>query len=87
MTMVYFEDGKSNEIQALLNEKKQQIPKLLPEKIILNRSFARGYGLQTGIENTQFPDAIIFLCDVDMIFNAEFLHRCAATTIKNHQVS
>ena len=86
LTIVYFEDGLSAEIRNLLDQTKKVIPKLLSELIVLDASFSRGYGLQTGIERTQFPDAILFLCDVDMIFTAEFLNRCATTTILNHQV-
>ena len=86
MTIVYFEDGQSKKIKNILDKAKKSIPKLLAEMIVVNKAFARGHGLQIGVERTQFPDAILFFCDVDMIFTAEFLHRCASTTILNHQV-
>ena len=47
--------------------------------------FSRGLALQHGIE--QFSgDSLLFLCDVDLSFDVEFLNRCRANTVKRKQV-
>ena len=47
--------------------------------------FSRGLALQLGV--AQFnPDSLLFFCDVDLAFDAEFLNRCRLNTVKGKRV-
>ena len=47
--------------------------------------FSRGFALSLGAN--QFDrKALLFFCDVDLVFDAEFLHRCRANTALGQQV-
>ena len=52
---------------------------------IVTGDFSRGLALQLGV--AQFsPDSLLFFCDVDLIFNTEFLNRCRLNTVKGKRV-
>ena len=54
---------------------------------VTNRTFSRGYALDIGIQHWKGRgDPLLFLCDVDVIFNEEFLNRCQRYTEKQNRV-
>ena len=49
-------------------------------------TFSRGLALMEGAEAwVDTDDVILFLCDVDMVFGADFLQRCRANTVPSRQ--
>ena len=88
LTIVYFEDGKSNElIEVLLRETNS--PYLRVEYSIVPQPFSRGKGLKIGLEKSTAAGAntIVWLSDVDMEFSEDFFTRCISTPILNKQVN
>ena len=54
---------------------------------IENSQFSRGNALDIGIRRWKGKgDPLIFLCDVDVIFNEEFINRCKSYTEKHKRV-
>lgn len=54
--------------------------------INVNEEFNRGRGLQIGMEYWKGKDTLVFMCDVDVIFNSEFLERCRLNAEKQKKV-
>lgn len=54
--------------------------------INVKEEFSRGRGLQIGTEHWKGDDMLVFMCDVDIIFNSEFLERCRINTEKQKKV-
>eukprot|EP00047_Mylnosiga_fluctuans_P015931 m.50401 g.50401 ORF g.50401 m.50401 type:complete len:440 (-) comp6222_c0_seq1:15-1334(-) len=56
-------------------------PELCATVVPADGEFTRGRGLQTAASAVKDPQAILFLCDVDMHFNSEFVRRCARNAV------
>lgn len=50
-------------------------------------AFSRGKGLQMGADSLRDGDPLMFMCDVDLVFNHEVLDRIRRNTIKGKQVA
>ena len=57
-----------------------------PSVIEGHGAFSRGRGLQTAIDSVSDPNALLFLCDVDMTFSVEFLRRCSLNAVPGLRV-
>lgn len=54
---------------------------------VKDRNFSRGFALDTGIRWwNKRSDPLVFLCDVDVIFNDKFLDRCKANAERKQRV-
>lgn len=55
---------------------------------VLMQPFSRGVGLETGAYAAagDNPHALLFFCDVDMKFNADFLYRCRVNPVEGKRV-
>lgn len=50
-------------------------------ELVNNQNYSRGYALDAGVKSWKGrADPLMFFCDVDMIFNLEFLERCTSYT-------
>ena len=76
LTVVLFgEDGKA-EVKSLL-ENVTKAENFTAHKLVLtNETFSRGLGLQKGVLAWDRGNVLMFFCDVDVFFTAEFLERC-----------
>ncbi|CAD5112982.1 DgyrCDS2186 [Dimorphilus gyrociliatus] len=83
-TLVYFGEKGSLEAKSMLNKLRQN--QITAKFIHLKETFSRGRGLQAGVDDWQNEDVILFFCDVDVIFNAEFLQRCRLNVEKGKRV-
>ncbi|XP_049948643.1 chondroitin sulfate N-acetylgalactosaminyltransferase 2-like [Schistocerca serialis cubense] len=72
LTVVYFGEEGLAEARAAMS--RAQPLRLLA----LNESFSRGRGLRVAAERAApgRRDALLFMCDVDVVFSARFLDRC-----------
>lgn len=86
LTVVYFGKEGLVEVKNIMS----QIAKAYKFKhlklVTLNEKFARGRGLQIGALNWKSGDALLFLCDVDIVFNNEFLERCRLNAERGKRV-
>ena len=50
--------------------------------------FNRGLGLNTAVQAIQDPygDVLLFICDVDVTFNRDFMNRCRLNAVPGKQV-
>ena len=87
LTIVYFKDGNEMIVEKLLEESRLSISGLSTEFVILEQPFSRAVGLQTGATTTFMSNAVMFFCDVDMLFSVQFLDRCISSPIENYQVT
>jgi chondroitin sulfate N-acetylgalactosaminyltransferase 1/2 len=82
LTIIYFgQSGLAEVEQIIANYAKYIRPKLF----VLNETFSRAKALRVG--SSQFEDdALLFFCDVDVVFLPRFLKRCRWNTIPGRQV-
>lgn len=67
-------------------ERHKLSPKTGDQEAKSSLKFSRGRGLQEGVERTKLKGDVLFFCDVDVLFNSDFLTRCRATPVEGHQV-
>ncbi|XP_070565711.1 chondroitin sulfate synthase 1-like [Ptychodera flava] len=79
------EEDNANEVKSIMQSYQQSYPNALITYIQSKGSFSRAVGLDLGIK--QYPtDALLFISDVDVDFDAGFLDRCRLNTVQKHQV-
>lgn len=77
LTLVYFGSQDFAEIQKATAEISMTFQFDRIQVIQLNEKFSRSKGLQVGIQNWKGDDEVLlFMCDIDIIFNNDFLERC-----------
>ncbi|KAK4288167.1 hypothetical protein Pmani_038792 [Petrolisthes manimaculis] len=87
LTVVYFEDGKSEAARTTLQEAASHTPDLVTHFLLLQpQQFSRSRALKEGVEKSNVTAPVVFLCDVDVLFTSTFLHRCLATPVRGKQV-
>ena len=86
LTVVYFGVEGLKEVKSIMSNVAKTHKFKLMKLVTLNETFARGRGLQIGALNWKGGDALLFFCDVDIVFTTEFLERCRLNTEKGQRV-
>ncbi|XP_061196132.1 chondroitin sulfate N-acetylgalactosaminyltransferase 1-like [Saccostrea echinata] len=86
LTIVYFGKEGLDTVKNITKNVSHTYGYKFMRVINVNEEFSRGRGLQIGMETWRSKDVVIFMCDVDIIFNAEFLERCRLNTEKQKKV-
>ena len=98
LTLVYFGSAGLKQVTNILGGiSKKHAFKWVKLVTVSESAFSRGKGLQVGVEAwassptqahpSRDDDVLLFLCDVDVIFNADFLERCRQNTSPGQKVS
>ncbi|ELU09624.1 hypothetical protein CAPTEDRAFT_139082 [Capitella teleta] len=80
LTIVYFGEEGLDQVKAVINKVSKAYDFNYIKLVTINEPFSRGRGLQVGAQSWSFGDAIMFLCDVDIVFSTDFLERCRLNT-------
>lgn len=76
LTLVYFGAEGRDDVRAIMNniELKENFKEY--KVIFTSQEFSRGAALQKGAEIWEQGNVLLFFCDVDVYFRADFLERC-----------
>ena len=86
LTVLYFVEVSSHEEHAKVYQHyRDKYPKAILSWVSMKGTFSRSLGLSVGVQR-HTKRALLFFCDVDLEFTAEFLGRCRATSILGEQV-
>ena len=76
LTVVYFGKEGLTTVKDILTSTAKTYRFKYIKLISLKEKFSRGQGLQVGALNWRNGDALMFFCDVDIVFGTDFLERC-----------
>ncbi|NXI35626.1 CGAT1 acetylgalactosaminyltransferase, partial [Galbula dea] len=80
LTVVYFGREEMNEVKSILENTSKSANFRNFTFIQLNEEFSRGKGLDIGARVWKGSNVVLFFCDVDIYFTAEFLNSCRLNT-------
>ncbi|XP_004478353.1 chondroitin sulfate N-acetylgalactosaminyltransferase 1 isoform X2 [Dasypus novemcinctus] len=80
LTVVYFGKEQMNEVKGILENTSKAANFRNFTFIQLNGEFSRGKGLDVGARYWKGSNVLLFFCDVDIYFTAEFLNTCRLNT-------
>ncbi|XP_036385548.1 chondroitin sulfate N-acetylgalactosaminyltransferase 1 [Megalops cyprinoides] len=80
LTVVYFGKDQMSEVKGILENTSREINFKNFTLIQLNEEFSRGRGLDVGARAWKGGNILLFFCDVDIYFTAEFLDSCRLNT-------
>ncbi|KAM9329888.1 chondroitin sulfate N-acetylgalactosaminyltransferase 1 [Gastrophryne carolinensis] len=80
LTVVYFGKEQAQEVKAILENTSKATNFKNFTFIQLNEEFSRGKGLDVGARAWKGNNVLLFFCDVDIYFSAEFLNTCRINT-------
>lgn len=86
LTVVYFGSDGLMEAKNIMSATAKNTGYKHLRLININENFSRGRGLQVGVQNWKNGDVVLFLCDVDIVFFAEFLDHCRLNTERTKKV-
>lgn len=87
LTLVYFGRKGFEEVQSIIRNISVKYMYHKMQVILLEETFSRSKGLQVGAQSwRKQDDVVLFLCDVDIIFNNDFLERCRLNTESGKKV-
>lgn len=87
LTLVYFGRKGFEEVQSIIRNISIKYVYHKMQLILLEETFSRSKGLQVGAQSwKKQDDVVLFLCDVDIIFNNDFLERCRLNTESGKKV-
>lgn len=87
LIVVYFGEAGLKQAQELVAPSSERV-----QLLALNETFSRAKALRLGAEHIQLEaaksteDALLFMCDVDIVFTAKFLERCRWNTSPGKKV-
>ncbi|XP_029109054.1 chondroitin sulfate N-acetylgalactosaminyltransferase 1 [Scleropages formosus] len=76
LTVVYFGKDQVSDVKAILENTSREINFKNFTLIQLNEEFSRGRGLDVGARAWKGNNVLLFFCDVDIYFTADFLNSC-----------
>uniref|UniRef100_A0A8D2LPT2 Hexosyltransferase n=2 Tax=Varanus komodoensis TaxID=61221 RepID=A0A8D2LPT2_VARKO len=80
LTVVYFGKEQISEVKGILENTSKSANFRNYTFIQLNEEFSRGKGLDVGARFWKGSNVVLFFCDVDIYFTAEFLNTCRLNT-------
>ncbi|XP_061445683.1 chondroitin sulfate N-acetylgalactosaminyltransferase 1 [Rhineura floridana] len=80
LTIVYFGKEQMSEVKGILENASRSANFKNYTFIQLNEEFSRGKGLDVGARFWKGSNVVLFFCDVDIYFTAEFLNTCRLNT-------
>ncbi|XP_039606293.1 chondroitin sulfate N-acetylgalactosaminyltransferase 1 [Polypterus senegalus] len=80
LTVVYFGKEQVAEVKSILENTSKEVSFKNYTFIQLNEEFSRGKGLDVGAKSWKGNNVLLFFCDVDIYFTAEFLNTCRLNT-------
>ncbi|MFT7805730.1 chondroitin sulfate N-acetylgalactosaminyltransferase 2 [Arapaima gigas] len=86
LTVVYFGQEGLPQVKASLDKMSREDSFSNYTLIPVNEEFSRGRGLDIGAHAWKKGDVLMFFCDVDVYFTAEFLNTCRLNTSPNKRV-
>lgn len=80
LTVVYFGNDQINEVRGILENTSREVGFKNYTLLQLNEEFSRGRGLDFGARSWKGGNVLLFFCDVDIYFTADFLNACRLNT-------
>ncbi|KAH0627064.1 hypothetical protein JD844_002435 [Phrynosoma platyrhinos] len=80
LTVVYFGKDQMSEVKGILENTSRSANFRNYTFIQLDEEFSRGKGLDVGARFWKGSNVVLFFCDVDIYFTAEFLNTCRLNT-------
>ncbi|XP_063066219.1 chondroitin sulfate N-acetylgalactosaminyltransferase 1 [Engraulis encrasicolus] len=80
LTVVYFGRDQMSEVKGTLENTSREMNFRNFTLIQLNEEFSRGRGLDVGARAWKGGNVLLFFCDVDIVFTADFLNTCRLNT-------
>ncbi|XP_022064244.1 chondroitin sulfate N-acetylgalactosaminyltransferase 1 [Acanthochromis polyacanthus] len=80
LTVVYFGKEQMSEVRSTLENTSREANFKNYTLLQLDEEFSRGRGLDVGARAWKAGNVLLFFCDVDIYFNADFLNTCRLNT-------
>ncbi|XP_053728797.1 chondroitin sulfate N-acetylgalactosaminyltransferase 1 [Synchiropus splendidus] len=80
LTVVYFGKEQMSEVRGILENTSREVHFKNYTLLQLDEEFSRGRGLDVGARSWKGGNVLMFFCDVDIYFNADFLNTCRLNT-------
>ncbi|XP_061656996.1 chondroitin sulfate N-acetylgalactosaminyltransferase 1 [Syngnathoides biaculeatus] len=86
LTVVYFGKEQVNEVRSILENTSREANFKNYTLLQLDEDFSRGRGLDVGARAWKGGNVLLFFCDVDIYFTADFLGSCRLNTESGKKV-
>ncbi|KAM9841318.1 chondroitin sulfate N-acetylgalactosaminyltransferase 1 [Aulostomus maculatus] len=80
LTVVYFGKEQMSEVHSILENTSREVNFKNYTLLQLDEEFSRGRGLDVGARAWKGGNVLLFFCDVDIYFTADFLNTCRLNT-------
>ncbi|XP_074547028.1 chondroitin sulfate N-acetylgalactosaminyltransferase 1-like [Halichoeres trimaculatus] len=80
LTVVYFGKEQMSEVRSTLENTSREVNFKNYTLLQLDEEFSRGRGLDVGARAWKGDNVLLFFCDVDVYFTADFLNSCRLNT-------
>ncbi|XP_047426159.1 chondroitin sulfate N-acetylgalactosaminyltransferase 1 [Mugil cephalus] len=80
LTVVYFGKEQMSEVRSTLENTSREVNFKNYTLVQLDEEFSRGRGLDVGARAWKGGNVLLFFCDVDIYFTADFLNTCRLNT-------
>ncbi|KAK2819296.1 hypothetical protein Q5P01_024857 [Channa striata] len=86
LTVVYFGKEQMSEVRSTLENTSREVNFKNYTLLQLDEEFSRGRGLDVGARAWKGGNVLLFFCDVDIYFTADFLNTCRLNTQSGKKV-
>ncbi|KAM8828512.1 chondroitin sulfate N-acetylgalactosaminyltransferase 1 isoform 1-T2 [Spinachia spinachia] len=86
LTVVYFGNEQMSEVRSTLENTSREVHFKNFTLLQLDEEFSRGRGLDVGARAWKGGNVLLFFCDVDIYFTADFLNTCRLNTQPGQKV-